>query len=56
MIQSFCQSMDCIFKFEFSDNVLVIRIFDIQIKGFDLCLSHLDSLHVLRLVLLLVHE
>ena len=34
MIQSFCQSMDCIF--EFSDEMLVIRIFDIQIEGFDL--------------------
>ena len=48
--------MDCIFEFEFSDDVLVIRIFDIQIEGFDLCLSHPDSLHVLQLVLLLVHE
>ena len=28
--------MDCIFEFEFSDDVLVIRIFDIQIEGFDL--------------------
>ena len=35
MIRSFCQSMDCIFEFEFSDDVLILRIFDIQIEGFD---------------------